>query len=51
MVAAAAPGEQPALSMAALVIAYAPIALSTVALALALSVVMIGGLVGRRLYA
>jgi hypothetical protein len=40
-----------AAGMAALVIAYAPIALSTVALALALSLVMIGGLVGRRLYA
>lgn len=37
-----------AAGMAALVIAYAPIALWTIALALALSVLMIGALVGRR---
>jgi len=38
-----------AAAMAALVIAYAPIELTTVAVALVLSVVMIGVLVGRRL--
>jgi hypothetical protein len=38
-----------AAAMAALVIAYAPIALSTVAIALALSMLLIAALVGRRL--
>jgi hypothetical protein len=38
-----------AAAMAAVVIAYEPIAVSTVAIALALSLVLIGALVGRRL--